>query len=131
MLLILVLLLSMTKISSISFQFLFHSKGFSFSLRFSLKCCLHGIKSLGLVLSNHSKLFILLSNATLNLSLYLGQLHLATEHFVFLLFQRCFSFFQGRLQLQFFSLKALADFVNFMNGSSSLSDLIHNISNFI
>merc|ERR1712106_132338 len=88
---------SKSQISGISFQLLLHSECFSLTLGFGLKCGLHRIKSLCLVLSNHCKLLILFSDAALNFSLHLCKFHLAPEDFVFFLFQSCLSFFQSRL----------------------------------
>merc|ERR1719312_1673197 len=119
------------KVSSISFKFLFHSEGLCLALCFSFKGSLHGVQCLCLVFPNHSKFLILFSNAAINLNLNLSKLHLAPENFVLLLFQCSLCFFKSRLQFLLFSLKTLSDFVNFMDGSSSFGNLIHDILDFI
>merc|ERR1711970_809728 len=81
--------------------------------------------------SASSFFFILFSNAAVNLNLDLSKLHLAPQNLILLLLQGCFCFFKSRLQFHLFSLKALSNFVNFMDGSSSFSNLIHDILDFI
>merc|ERR1719250_413045 len=71
------------------------------------------------------------SNATINLNLNLSELHLAPKNFVLLLLQCCLCFFKSRLQFHLFSLKTLSDLVNFMDRSSSFSNLIHDILDLI
>merc|ERR1712168_426372 len=122
---------SQVKFHDISFKFLLHSEGLSLALRFSLNSRLHRLKSLGLVLSDGQELLILLSNAALNFSSDLGQFKLATENLVFFLFKSGLSFLKGSLQLKFFSLKALADFVNLVDGATTLADLVHDVLDFI
>merc|ERR1719233_322343 len=101
--------------------------GFCLTLSFSFKGALHGVQCLCLVFPNHSKFLIFLSNTTVNLNLNLSKLHLAPEDLVLLLLQGCLCFFKSRLQFHLFSLKTLSNFVNFMDRSSSFSDLIHDI----
>merc|ERR1711962_1553351 len=122
---------SQVKFHDISFKFLLHSEGLSLALRFSLNSRLHRLKSLGLVLSDRQELLIFLSNAALNFSSDLGQFKLATENLVFFLFKSGLSFLKGSLQLKLFSLKALADFVNLVDGATTFTDLVHDVLDFI
>merc|ERR1719309_399892 len=118
-------------VSSISFELLLHSQGFCLALSFGLQGRLHRVQCLCLVFPNHSEFLILFSNAAVNFNLNLSKLHLAPQDFVLLLLQGCLCFFKSRLQFHLFCLKALSYFVNFMDGSSSLSNLIHDILDFI
>merc|ERR1719477_60318 len=101
------------------------------ALETEAKGSLHGVQCFCLVFPNHSKFLILFSNATINLNLNLSELHLTPQNFVLLLFQCCLCFFKSRLQFHLFSLKTLSDLVNFMDRSSSFSDLIHDILDLI
>merc|ERR1712012_1036420 len=122
---------SKSEVSSISLQLLLHSQSLGLALGLSFKSRLHGVKSLGLILADHGKLLILLSNAALNLSLDLRQLHLASQHLVLLLLQSGLGLLQGRLELHLLSLEPLADFVNLVDGAASLSDLVHDVLDLI
>merc|ERR1719295_1290381 len=70
------------KFTNICLQLLLHSEGLSFALGLSFQSTLHTIQSLQVVLPGHFKFFLLLSNATLNLLLNLGQFQLSPEHLV-------------------------------------------------
>merc|ERR1719495_627229 len=118
------MLKSKSKISSIRFQLLLHAESLSLALGLSLKSSLHGVKSLGLVLSDHGKLLILLSNSALNFGLDLVELHLASQNLVLLLLKGSLSLLKGRLELHLLSLEPLADFVNLVDGASSFGDLV-------
>merc|ERR1719158_2512254 len=106
---------------------LLHPESLSLALGLSLEGRLHGVKSLGLGLPDHSKLLILLSNAALNLGLDLGELHLASQHLVLLLLQSALSLLKSRLELHLLSLEPLPDLVNLVDGAASLADLVHDV----
>merc|ERR1719158_2003313 len=106
---------------------LLHPESLSLALGLSLEGRLHGVKSLGLGLPDHSKLLVLLSNAALNLGLDLGELHLASQHLVLLLLQGGLSLLKSRLELHLLSLEPLPDFVNLVDGAASLGDLVHDV----
>merc|ERR1719158_1980289 len=106
---------------------LLHPESLSLALGLSLEGRLHGVKSLGLGLPDHSELLILLSNAALNLGLDLGELHLASQHLVLLLLQGGLSLLKGGLELHLLSLEPLPDFVNLVDGAASLGDLVHDV----
>merc|ERR1719270_1913351 len=76
---------------------------------------------------DHRKLLVLLSDSSLNLGLDLGQLHLTSQDLVLLLLQGGLSLLQGRLELHLLGLESLADFVNLVDGATSLSDLVHDV----
>merc|ERR1719449_135925 len=118
---------SQAEVSSISLKLLLHPESLSLALGLSLEGRLHGVKSLGLGLPDHSKLLILLSNAALNLLLDLGELHLASQHLVLLLLQGGLSLLKSRLELHLLSLEPLPDFVNLVDGAASFSDLVHDV----
>merc|ERR1719341_2184958 len=80
--------------------------------------------------SQHLVLLLLqgsLSNTALNLSLDLGELHLASQHLVLLLLQGSLSLLKSGLELHLLSLEPLPDFVNLMDGAASLGDLVHDV----
>merc|ERR1719295_1026743 len=112
------------KFTNICLQFLLHSEGFSFALGLSFQSTLHAVQGLQVVLPGHFKFFLLLSNATFNLLLNLGQFQLSPEHLVLFLFQ-------GTLELHLLSLQTLPDLVNLMDRPATFADLIHNVLNLI
>merc|ERR1711981_834648 len=120
-----------------SFQFanirfkLLHPNSFSFSLAFSFKGTLHAINGLLEVLFGAQKFFLFLTNSSLNLLSHLSQFQLSSQNLVFFLFKGTLSFFQGSLELHLFGLQTLPNLVNFMDGSSSFTDLVHDILNLI
>merc|ERR550539_682023 len=122
---------SSVKLRHIRFKLLLHPKTLSFTLCLLLKSSLHGINCLLEVLSSASKFFLLLSNAPLNFLSYLSKFKLSTQNLVLFLLQCALSLFQGCLQLHLFSLKALPDLVNLMDGPTTFTDLIHNILDLI
>merc|ERR1719356_1369997 len=77
------------------------------------------------------ELLVLLGNSALNLGLDLGELHLASQDLVLLLLQGCLGFLKSRLELHLLSLEPLADFVNLVDGASSLGDLVHDVLDLI
>merc|ERR1719226_118041 len=118
---------SEAEVSGISLQLLLHSESLSLALGFGLKGRLHGVESLGLVLANHGKLLVLLSNPALNLGLDLGELHLASQDLVLFLLEGGLGLLKSRLELHLLGLEPLADFVNLVDGAASLGDLIHDV----
>merc|ERR1719232_1808089 len=62
-----------------------------------------------------------------NLLSDLGQFQLASQDLVLLLLQGSLSLGQSSLKLHLLSLHPLADFVNFVDGASSLADLVHDV----
>merc|ERR1719330_1049996 len=121
---------SQAEVTSISLKLLLHPESLSLALGLSLEGRLHGVKSLGLGLPDHSKLLVLLSNAALNLGLDLGELHLASQHLVLLLLQGGLSLLKSGLELHLLSLEPLPDFVNLVDGAASLGDLVHDVLDF-
>merc|ERR1712223_1322900 len=119
------------KFSNIGLKFLLHAQGFSFSLAFLFQCTLHIIDSLAKVFASCLEFFFFLSNASLDFLSNLGQFQLGTKNLVFFLFQCSFSFFKSSLELELFGIQSFSNFVNLMNGSSSLADLIHDILDLI
>merc|ERR1719384_1927385 len=97
---------------------------------FVLQRGLHGLNGLLVSLLQSIKLIRLLLDPPLDLLLHLGQLKLGPENLVLLLLQSALGFFKGRLKLQFFAFKALPDFVNLVDGSTTLTDLIHDVFDF-
>merc|ERR1711868_220341 len=110
---------SQSEVTRVSLQLLLHSKILGLTLGLGLKGRLHGVESLGLVLANHGKLLVLLSNSALNLGLDLGELHLASQDLVFFLLQGGLSLLKSRLKLHLLGLEPLANFVNLVDGATS------------
>merc|ERR1712029_150113 len=115
------------KIKNISFKLLLHSQSLNLALGLSLQSHLHSLKSLSIVLLGGGKLFLLLGNSLLNLLPDLGQLQLASQDLVLLLLQGSLSLRQSSFKLHLLSLEPLADFVNLVDGASSLGDLVHDV----
>merc|ERR1719356_1660708 len=77
------------------------------------------------------ELLVLLGNSALNLGLDLGELHLASQDLVLLLLEGSLGFLKSGLELHLLSLEPLADFVNLVDGASSLGDLVHDVLDLI
>merc|ERR1711868_41635 len=122
---------SKSEVTRVSLQLLLHSESLGLTLGLGLKGRLHGVESLGLVLADHGKLLVLLSNSALNLGLDLGELHLASQDLVLLLLQGGLGLLKSRLKLHLLGLEPLADFVNLVDGASSLGDLVHDVLDLI
>merc|ERR1719226_470592 len=104
---------SEAEVSGISLQLLLHSESLSLAL--------------GLGLEDHGELLVLLGNSALNLGLDLGELHLASQDLVLLLLEGSLGFLKSGLELHLLGLEPLADFVNLVDGASSLGDLVHDV----
>merc|ERR1719471_1604323 len=115
------------EVQDISLKLLLHSEGFSLGLGLSLNSRLHVLNALGHVLLGGEEFLTLLSHPPLNLLSDLGELKLASEHLVLLLLKGTLSFRKSSLKLHLLSLQSLADFVNLVDGASSLADLIHDV----
>merc|ERR1712088_1115820 len=88
---------------------------------------LHRLDGLLVGLAESIQLVGLLLDPPLDLLLHLGQLQLGPENLVLLLLKSTFGFLEGSLELQLFSFKPLSDFVNLVDGSTTLADLVHDI----
>merc|ERR1711868_141771 len=118
---------SEAKVGRVGLQLLLHSESLSLALGLGLQSGLHGVEGLGLVLADHGKLLVLLGNSALNLGLDLGELHLASQDLVLLLLEGSLGFLKSGLELHLLGLEPLADFVNLVDGASSLGDLVHDV----
>merc|ERR1719436_1612542 len=118
---------SQSKVSSVSLKLLLHPESLSLALGLSLEGNLHGVQGLGLGLLHKQELFLLLSQATLNLLPDSIELELAPQHLVLLLLEGGLSLLQGRLKLELLGLQALPDFVNLVDGAAALADLVHDV----
>merc|ERR1719336_2347779 len=119
------------QIQNISLKLLLHSESLSLGLALGLNSGLHVLDSLGHVLLGAHELLVLLGHAAVNLLSDLGQFQLASQDLVFLLLQGSLSLGQSSLKLHLLSLHPLADFVNFVDGASSLADLVHDVLDLI
>merc|ERR1719336_818749 len=119
------------QIKNISLELLLHSQSFSLGLALGLNSGLHVLNALGHVLLGAHELLVLLSHAAVNLLSDLGQLQLASQDLVLLLFKGSLSLGQSRFKLHLLSLKTSADFVNLVDGASSLTNLVHDVLDLI
>merc|ERR1719392_463521 len=115
------------EIQDISLQLLLHPQSLGLALGLSLDSGLHVLQALAHVLLGGGKLLLLLSNPALDLLPHLGKLELSTQHLVLLLLESSLSLAESSLQLHLLGLKALADFVNLVDGASTLADLVHDV----
>merc|ERR1711962_1191448 len=105
---------------------LLHPQGLGLALGLSLEGSLHRVQRLRLGFLDQKELF-LLSQATFDLLSDSIKLQLASQYLILFLLQSGLSLLQGRLQLQFLSLKTLPNFVNLMDGAASFADLVHDV----
>merc|ERR1719291_1127503 len=99
----------------------------SLALGLGLQGNLHGVQGLGLGFLYKDELLLLLSKAALDLLPDGIELQLAPQHLVLLLLKGGLGLLQGRLKLQLLGLKTLPDFVNLVDGASTLADLVHDV----
>merc|ERR1719331_3617144 len=118
---------SQAKVSSVSLKLLLHPESLSLALGLSLKGNLHGVQGLGLGLLHKQELFLLLSQAALNLLPCSPPAQGWPQHLVLLLLKGGLSLLQGRLKLQLLGLQTLPDFVNLVDGAATLADLVHDV----
>merc|ERR1719348_2661215 len=115
------------KVSSVSLELLLHPEGLSLALGLGLKSNLHGVEGLGLSLLDEDELLLLLGKTALDLLPDGVELQLAPQHLVLLLLEGGLGLLQGGLELHLLGLKALPDFVNLVDGASTLADLVHDV----
>merc|ERR1719367_1057192 len=119
------------KVQDVSLELLLHPQSLSLALGLSLDSGLHVLEALAHVLLGGGKLLLLLGNSALDLLPHLGKLQLGTEDLVLLLLKSSLCLGESGFQLHLLSLKALADFVNLVDGASALADLVHDVLDFI
>merc|ERR1711962_1518283 len=88
---------------------------------------LHRLDGLLVSLLQGVKLVTLLLDPSLDLLLDLSQLKLGPQHLVLLLFEGALSFFKSCLKLKLLAFEAFPDFVNLVDGSTTLADLVHDV----
>merc|ERR1719326_876158 len=115
------------QVEHVGLELLLHPQSLSLGLGLGLNGGLHVLDGLGHVLLGGEELLILLDHPPVDLLPDLGQLQLAAEHLVLLLLQGALGFGQGSLQLHLLGLHPLADFVNLVDGATSLADLVHDV----
>merc|ERR1719433_1100154 len=122
---------SQAKVGSVSLKLLLHPESLSLALGLSLKGSLHGVQGLGLGLLHKQELFLLLSQAALNLLPDSVEFQLAPQHLVLLLLKGGLGLLQSRLKLQLLGLQTLPDFVDLVDGAATLADLVHDVLDFV
>merc|ERR1719445_1841379 len=115
------------KVGSVSLKLLLHPESLSLALGLGLKSNLHGVESLGLGLLDEDELLLLLGETALDLLPDGVELQLAPQHLVLLLLEEAEATLEGGLELHLLGLKSLPDFVNLMDGASTLADLVHDV----
>merc|ERR1719242_2047956 len=115
------------EVKDVSLQLLLHPQSLGLALGLSLDSGLHVLQALAHVLLSGGKLLLLLGNPAFDLLPHLGKLELSTEHLVLLLLESSLSLTESSLQLHLLGLQALADFVNLVDGASTLADLVHDV----
>merc|ERR1719470_365339 len=115
------------KVGSVSLELLLHPESLSLALGLGLKGHLHGVEGLGLGLLDEDELLLLLGKTALDLLPDGVELQLAPQHLVLLLLKGGLGLLQGRLELHLVGLEALPDFVNLVDGASTLADLVHDV----
>merc|ERR1719445_2125597 len=119
------------QVEDVSLQLLLHPESLSLGLGLGLNGGLHVLDGLGHVLLGGEELLVLLSHPPVDLLPDLGELQLGPQHLVLLLLQSSLSLGQSCLQLHLLGLKALADFVNLVDGATTLADLVHDVLDLI
>merc|ERR1712223_291462 len=88
---------------------------------------LHRLDGLLVSLLQGVQLVTLLLDPSLDLLLDLSQLKLGPQHLVLLLLEGTLSFFKSCLKLKLLAFQAFPDFVNLVDGSTTLADLVHDV----
>merc|ERR1719403_530652 len=88
---------------------------------------LHRLDGLLVSLLQGVQLVTLLLDPSLDLLLDLSQLKLGPQNLVLLLLEGALSFFKSCLKLKLLAFKAFPDFVNLVDGSTTLADLVHDV----
>merc|ERR1712223_2122385 len=88
---------------------------------------LHRLDGLLVSLLQGVQLVTLLLDPSLDLLLDLSQLKLGPQHLVLLLLEGALSFFKSCLKLKLLAFQAFPDFVNLVDGSTTLADLVHDV----
>merc|ERR1719264_617476 len=115
------------KVNNVRIQLLLHAESLNLALSLCLQGHLHALNSLAKVLPGGGKLLLLLGNPPLNFLFHLGQLQRSTENLVLLLLKGSLGFREGGFQFHLLGLQPLPDFVNLVDGASTLADLVHDI----
>merc|ERR1712223_1627360 len=88
---------------------------------------LHRLDGLRVSLLQGVQLVTLLLDPSLDLLFHLSQLKLGPQHLVLLLLEGTLSFFKSCLKLKLLAFQAFPDFVNLVDGSTTLADLVHDV----
>merc|ERR1712241_1265797 len=115
----------------VRFKLFLDTEGLSLCSRFSFKRSLHGVHCSLVVLSSIVKLLFLFLDLPINLLTNLSKFQLSSENFVFFLFQSSFSFLKSSLKFFLLNFKTAALFIKFMNRTSSITQLVKKIFDFI
>merc|ERR1740129_1765271 len=119
------------KLGDVSLKLLLHPDGLSLALALLFKSGLHAVNCLLEVLTSAHKLFFLLCNPPFDFLPNLSEFKLSPENLVLLLFKSSFGFLKSSLELHLLSFQTFPNFVNFMDRSASLANLIHDILDLI
>merc|ERR1719175_561828 len=120
-----------SKVDDVRVQLLLHTESLHLALGLCLQGHLHAFDGLTKVLSGRGKFLLLLGNPPLNFLLDLGKLEGSTEDLVLLLLKGSFGFRECSLKLHLLGLQPLPDFVDLVDGASTLADLVHDVLNLV
>merc|ERR1711881_741032 len=114
----------------VRFQLLLDTESLSLGTRFSFQGSLHRVHGALVIFAGVVKLFFLLMDLSVNLLSDLSKLKLCSKNLVLFLFKRGFSLFKSSLKF-LFNFEATTLFVELVNGSSSISQLVKKILDLI
>merc|ERR1719411_154704 len=115
------------QVEHVGLELLLHPQSLGLGLGLGLHGGLHVLDGLGHVLLGGEEFLVLLDHHPVDLLPDLGELQLAAEHLVLLLLKSALGLGQGGLQLHLLGLQPLADFVNLVDGATTLADLVHDV----
>merc|ERR1740123_1759921 len=111
----------------VGLQLLLDPQALGLGALLALQGSLEGLHGTTVVLTGVVELLLLLGNPAVNLLLHLSQLQLGAEHLVLLGLQGGLGLLQGGLQLLLLALKSAALFVQLVDGTASISQLVEEI----
>merc|ERR1719195_633183 len=119
------------KLIDVRLQLLFDTKSFTLSTLFGFKRGSKRLHGTLVVLPGVIKLLFLFLNTAVNFLTNLSKFKLSSQDLVFFLFKSSFSLFQSSLEFFFFYFQTTTLFVQFMDGSTTISKLVQEILDFI
>merc|ERR1712152_4091 len=107
------------------------TESLSLGTRFSFQGSLHRVHGALVIFAGVVKLFFLLMDLSVNLLADLSKLKLSSKNLVLFLLKSSFSFFKSSLKFFLFNFETTTLFVELVNGSSSISQLVKKVLDLI